>query len=215
MKNAEKSGYTVQTSTDITTAQHNLAGIHGTREALKWLFDAKEGEVSPMYECGDNDHLLIVVLDKINPEGYRTLKDPQVNAMVKDEVMKDKKAELMRAKVNGVTTMAAARAKGAKFSTINQVTFTAPVFVATSGASEPTLSGAAAATAQGRFCSQPIKGNAGLYFVQVISKTMRPVKFDAKSQEQKLRQRIMQYAANFMNELYAKAGIVDNRYLFF
>ena len=44
---------------------------------------------------------------------------------------------------------------------------------------------------------------------------MRPVKFDAKSQEQKLRQRIMQYAANFMNELYAKAGIVDNRYLFF
>ena len=215
VKNAEKSGYTVQTSADITTAQHNLAGIHGTREALKWLFDAKEGDVSPMYECGDNDHLLIVVLDKINPEGYRTLKDPQVNAMVKDEVMKDKKAELMRAKVNGVTTMADARAKGAKFSTINQVTFTAPVFVATSGASEPTLSGAAAATAQGRFCSQPIKGNAGLYFVQVISKTMRPVKFDAKSQEQKLRQRIMQYAANFMNELYAKAGIVDNRYLFF
>ena len=215
VKNAEKSGYTVQTSTDITTAQHNLAGIHGTREALKWLFDAKEGDVSPMYECGDNDHLLIVVLDKINPEGYRTLKDPQVNAMVKDEVMKDKKAELMRAKVNGVTTMAAARAKGAKFSTINQVTFTAPVFVATSGASEPTLSGAAAATAQGHFCSQPIKGNAGLYFVQVISKTMRPVKFDAKSQEQKLRQRAMQYAANFMNELYAKAGIVDNRYLFF
>jgi len=33
--------------------------------------------------------------------------------------------------------------------------------------------------------------------------------------EQKLRQRAMQYAANFMNELYAKAGIVDNRYLFF
>ena len=215
VKNAAKSGYTVQTATDITTAQHNLAGIHSTREALKWLFDAKEGDVSPMYECGDNDHLLVVVLDKINAEGYRSLKDPQVNAMVKDEVMKDKKAEMLLTKVNGVNSLAAARAKGGKLSTVNQVTFAAPVFVATSGASEPALSGAAAATGKGKFCSQPVKGNASVYFVQVIGKTMRPVKFDEKAQEQKLRQKTMQYAANFMNELYVKAGVVDNRYLFF
>ena len=215
VKNAAKSGYTVQTATDITTAQHNLTGIHSTREALKWLFDAKEGDVSPMYECGDNDHLLVVVLDKINAEGYRSLKDPQVNAMVKDEVMKDKKAEMLLTKVNGVNSLAAARAKGGKLSTVNQVTFAAPVFVATSGASEPALSGAAAATGKGKFCSQPVKGNAGVYFVQVMSKTMRPVKFDEKAQEQKLRQKAMQYAANFMNELYVKAGVVDNRYLFF
>lgn len=215
VKNAAKSGYTVQTATDITTAQHNLAGIHSTREALKWLFDAKEGDVSPMYECGDNDHLLVVVLDKINAEGYRSLKDPQVNAMVKDEVMKDKKAEMLLTKLNGVNSLAAARAKGGKLSTVNQVTFAAPVFVATSGASEPALSGAAAATGKGKFCSQPVKGNAGVYFVQVIGKIMRPVKFDEKVQEQKLRQKAMQYAANFMNELYVKAGVVDNRYLFF
>nr|WP_315346717.1 peptidylprolyl isomerase [Hoylesella enoeca] len=215
VKNAAKSGYTVQTATDITTAQHNLAGIHSTREALKWLFDAKEGDVSPMYECGDNDHLLVVVLDKINAEGYRSLKDPQVNAMVKDEVMKDKKAEMLLTKVNGVNSLAAARAKGGKLSTVNQVTFAAPVFVATSGASEPALSGAVAATGKGKFCSQPVKGNAGVYFVQVTGKTMRPVKFDEKAQEQKLRQKAMQYAANFMNELYVKAGVVDNRYLFF
>ena len=44
---------------------------------------------------------------------------------------------------------------------------------------------------------------------------MRPVKYDAKAQEQKLRQRAMQYASNFMNELYVKAKVVDNRYLFF
>ena len=215
VKNAAKSGYTVQTATDITTAQHNLAGIHSTREALKWLFDAKEGDVSPMYEYGDNDHLLVVVLDKINAEGYRSLKDPQVNAMVKDEVMKDKKAEMLLTKLNGVNSLAAARAKGGKLSTVNQVTFAAPVFVATSGASEPALSGAAAATGKGKFCSQPVKGNAGVYFVQVTGKTMRPVKFDEKAQEQKLRQKAMQYAANFMNELYVKAGVVDNRYLFF
>ena len=32
---------------------------------------------------------------------------------------------------------------------------------------------------------------------------------------QKLRQKSMQYAGNFMNELYINANVVDNRYLFF
>lgn len=57
MKNAAKSGYKVQDLKDITTATHYVANIHSTREALKWIFEAKEGSVSPMYECGNNDHL--------------------------------------------------------------------------------------------------------------------------------------------------------------
>ena len=50
------------------------------------------------------------------------------------------------AKVKGVNSIAAAKAKGASLNAINQVTFAAPVFVATSGASEPAISGAVAAT---------------------------------------------------------------------
>ena len=44
---------------------------------------------------------------------------------------------------------------------------------------------------------------------------MRPVKFDAKEYEQRLKQKALQYAGNFMSELYAKANVKDNRYLFF
>jgi peptidyl-prolyl cis-trans isomerase D len=33
--------------------------------------------------------------------------------------------------------------------------------------------------------------------------------------EQRLRQKAMQYAGGFNNELYLKAKVVDNRYLFF
>jgi peptidyl-prolyl cis-trans isomerase D len=39
--------------------------------------------------------------------------------------------------------------------------------------------------------------------------------FDDKTYEQKCRQKAMQYAGNFMNELYLNAHVVDNRYLFF
>ena len=215
VKNAAKNGYRVSEASDITTAQHYLAGIHSTREAMKWLFEAKEKEVSPMYECGDNNHLLVVILDKIHEKGYRGLDDSQVLDMVKAEVLKDKKAEMLMAKVKGAKSVKDAQAKGANVSTVNQVTFAAPVFVPATGASEPALSGAVAATAKGQFSKNPVKGNAGVYVFSVTGKTMRPGKYDAKTQEAKLRQRVMQYAGNFMNELYANAKVVDNRYLFF
>lgn len=215
VKNAAKSGYKVQDLKDITTATHYVANIHSTREALKWIFEAKEGSVSPMYECGNNDHLLVVVLDKINRIGFRGLDDPQVKEMVKAEVIKDKKAEMIEAKLNGVKNIAAAKSKGAKVSEVNQITFAAPVFVASVGASEPALSGAVSATKKGVFSAHPVKGNAGVYLFLVTNKSNRPVKFDEKAQEQKCRQKFMQYAGNFMNELYLNANVVDNRYLFF
>ena len=214
-KNAAKNGYKVQEAKDVTTSQHYLANIHGTRDALKWLFEAKEGEVSQMYPCGDNDHLLVAVLTKINHAGYRSLDDPQVKEIIKAEVLKDKKAEMLMAKLEGVNNLNAAKTKGGKVSNVSQITFAAPVFVTTTGASEPALSGAVYATAKGKFSSKPVKGNAGVYVFRVENKTMRPGKFDARSMEQKLRQKSMQYAGNFMNELYIKADVVDNRYLFF
>ena len=214
-KNASKNGYKVQEAKDVTTSQHYLANIHGTRDALKWLFEAKEGEVSQMYPCGDNDHLLVAVLTKINHAGYRSLDDPQVKEIIKAEVLKDKKAEMLMAKLEGVNNLNAAKTKGGKVSNVSQITFAAPVFVTTTGASEPALSGAVYATAKGKFSSKPVKGNAGVYVFWVESKTMRPGKFDARAMEQKLRQKSMQYAGNFMNELYIKADVVDNRYLFF
>uniref|UniRef100_A0AB33JB47 Periplasmic chaperone PpiD n=1 Tax=Prevotella sp. GTC17259 TaxID=3236795 RepID=A0AB33JB47_9BACT len=215
LKNAQASGFKVQEANDITTAQHYLANIHSTREALKWLFDAKQGSVSPMYECGDNDHLLVVVLTKVHPIGYRSLDDNQVKEVVRAEVLKDKKAEQLMAKLQGVNSVAAAKAKGATVSPVNQVTFAAPVFVPVTGASEPALSGAVAATKKGQFSAKPVKGNAGVYVFQVVNKQAGSAKFNDKSEEQKLRQKALQYAGNFMNELYMKAKVVDNRYLFF
>lgn len=214
-KNAKGSGYTVQEAKDITTSTHTLVGINDTRDALKWLFEAKEGEISPMYECGNNDQLLLVVLDKIHPKGYRPYDDPQVKEMLKAEVMRDKKAEQLMAKAKDVKSVAAAKAKGATVAPVNQVTFSAPVFVMSTGASEPVLSGAVAATAKGQFSAKPVKGNAGVYVFQVTNRTTRPGKFEAKAEEDKARQKALQFAGNFMNELVIKAGVVDDRYLFF
>ena len=215
-KNAKKYGYTVETASDTRTTQHYVANLRATRDALKWIFDSKEGAVSPLYECGENDALLVVGLTKIHEKGYRSLDDEQIKEIVKAEVIKDKKAEKLIAKVAGSKSIKDAQAKGGKVATVNQVTFAAPVFVQLTGSSEPALSGAVAATKVGQFSAKAVKGNAGVYLFKVASSGSRAgVKFDAKSQEMKLAQRNMQMAGNFMQELYIKADIVDNRYLFY
>ena len=215
-KNAPKSGYQVQSLNDISTAEHYVGGIPGTRDALKWLFEAKQGEVSPLYECGNNDHLLVIALTAVHPQGYRSWDDAQVKEILKREVIKDKKAEKLMAKLKGVNSIAAAQAKGAKVSYVNQITFAAPAFVQATGSVEPALSGAVAGTAAGKFSKAPVKGNAGVYVFQVVKKSMRAgSKYDETLVMQQAAQANMQLIGNFMQDLILKAKVVDNRYLFF
>ena len=215
-KAAAKYGYQVQERLGMSNTEHYVAGIHGTRDALKWIFDSKEGDVSPLYECGDNDHLLVIVNTKINPVGYMSLDNAQVKEYVRSLVVNDKKAEQIKAKLNGVTSIAAAQKKGAKVSDVNQITFAAPAFIQETGASEPALSGAVAGTKAGQFSKTPVKGNGGVYLFQVKSRQARQgAKFDAKQYAQRAQQRAMQYAGNYMRELYVNAKVKDNRYLFF
>lgn len=217
-KHATKFGYTVQDLNDFATSNHTVGNVGGSgiRDAIKWIFEAKEGQVSQLFEAGkENDHLLVLCMTKIHPQGYRPWDDAQVKEILKREVIRDKKAEMIMAKLKGVNSIAAAQAKGAKVSTVNQITFAAPAFIQATGAAEPALSGAVAATAQGKFCSAPVKGNAGVYVFQVVKKQMRPAKYNEEQQIQMCRQRAMQYMGNFMQDLVFGAGVVDSRYLFF
>lgn len=217
-KHATKFGYTVQDLNDFATSSHTVGNVGGSgiRDAIKWIFEAKEGQVSQLFEAGkENDHLLVLCMTKIHPQGYRPWDDAQVKEILKREVIRDKKAEMIMAKLKGVNSIAAAQAKGAKVSTVNQITFAAPAFIQATGAAEPALSGAVAATAQGKFCSAPVKGNAGVYVFQVVKKQMRPAKYNEEQQIQMCRLRAMQYMGNFMQDLVFGAGVVDNRYLFF
>ena len=213
-KNAAKFGFNVQERKDLFNSEHTVAGLRATRETMKWIFDAKEGEVSPLYECGNNDDLLVVALTGIHPVGYRSMET--MKDVLRQEVLRDKKFEQIKAKLAGVADIAAAKAKGARIDSVNQVTFTAPVFVQATGASEPALSGAVAVSKQGAFSKAVVKGNGGAYLFQVVKKSERQgAKYDEKMVEQQLQQQAMQAAGRFLQELYQKANVVDNRYLFF
>lgn len=213
--NAPKSGYVVRPIDDITTASHNIANIHATREALKWAFDeAKVGDVSQLYECGSNDHLLLVALTGINKEGYRPVE--KVKEFIKDELMTEKKVEKVYETVKNIKNMAdATKAKNAVVDTIKHVTFAAPTFVAATTSSEPIIGAVSAKTAKGSFAG-PVKGNNGVYMLQVISKNKSAEKFDKQAEQNSAAQTNFSMASNaIINSLYLKANVKDCRYKFF
>ena len=213
-KNAAKFGFEINNRADLLSSEHYVVGLRATRDVMKWIFEAKTGDVSPLYECGNNDNLLVVALTKIHPAGYRDFDD--VREQLKAQVVNDKKYEVLCQKVSGVSDIAAAKAKGAVVDTVRQITFAAPVFVQSTASSEPALSGAVAAVEKGKFSTHPVKGNGGVFLFQVVDRKEREgVKFDAKATEKQLQQQALQAAGRFMQELYQKAGVVDNRYLFF
>ena len=215
--NAAQAGYTVQTRNNVRSTEHNVVNVRSTREALRWIFNEKTkvGDVSPLYECGDNDHLLVLTLAGIHKKGYLPWDDEQVRTFLTSEVMKDKKAVTLLEKMKGVKSVAdVAKMEGAVTDTINHITFMSNAFVSKIGASEPALSGSVSKAKKGEFKSG-IKGKAGVYAYQVLNQTKTDAKFDKKEEEQKMQQNIGRSLSNFQSELLQKANINDKRYLFF
>jgi len=180
---------------------------------LKWIFEANEGEVSPLYECGENDHMMVVALAKVNPAGYRNINS--VADMLRMELIREKKAEKILAGLNGVSSFDQAKGMtNAVSDTIKHITFGAPAFVGITRASEPVL-GAVASKSELNKLSAPVKGNAGVYMMQVINKENNAEEFDAKAEESTLSMMSSRYASTFINDLYERANVKDDRYLYF
>jgi peptidyl-prolyl cis-trans isomerase D len=213
-KNAEENGYTVLPRMNFRSDEHYVGGVKSTREALKWVFDAKEGEVSPLYECGENDHLMVVALETINPAGYTNIN--QVSDMLRSEIIRDKKAEKIMAEMKGFNTLAQVKGmKDAVSDSVKHVTFSAPAYISVTRASEPVISAVASKTAVNA-TSAPIKGNAGVYMIQVYNKNKNAETLDSKTEQATLVNMISRYAPQqCIYELREKNEIVDKRYLFF
>ena len=201
----------------MSSTEHNVVNVRSTRDALRWIFneDTKVGDVSPLYECGENDHLLVIMLTGIHKKGYLPWDDEQIRTFLTTEVMKDKKAVLLQDKMNGVKSIAdVAKLEGAVTDTIRHITFSGNAFVSKVGASEPVLSGSVSKAKKGDF-KAGIKGKSAIYAYQVLDQKKNDAKFDKKQEEQRLQQSTGRSLGNFISELVQKANISDKRYIFY
>ena len=213
--NAEESGFRLYPVNELASAAHTIGGVQGTREAIRWAFNAEKGEVSHIFEAGANDHLMVVAVADVHKAGYRPV--GQFADMFRVQALNDKKADKIMAGAKKVGSMDEALAlAGVKADTLRRVTFGSAAYVSKVPASEPVLSGAAAGLEEGAFCG-PIKGNGAVYFIQVTKEGTGVAQFDAATEQRSLEAAATRYinGNTILNELYRKGNVEDNRYLFF
>lgn len=211
--NAETAGYKVLDHNDLYSSEHNIGGVSGTHEAIRWIFSAKKDNVSPIYECGENNHIMVIALVGINKEGYRPLE--KVKDQLKAEIIKDKKAQIIMNKMKNCNAFAQYRALPSAVSDmIKHITFEAPAYVPSLNSSEPKVGAFTSISAVNQL-SKPIKGNAGVFVLQIVSKDRLNEKYNEKDEEAKLVSTHQQMSSRLINDLYLKAKVKDTRYLFF
>lgn len=213
--NAEDAGYRLLERADLSSSEHTIGSVRGTKDALRWAFEANVGEVSGLYECGDNDRMLVVAVSSITPEGYRSL--DQVKMELSLEVAREKKAEKILAdlKAANVTSFEQfAALEDAVSDSLKYVTFGAPAYVTSLRSSEPQVS--AYVNEEMNKVSAPIKGLAGVYVLQPYGAEKQEQTYDAEAEERTIaNQHARSVMQQLVNDLYIKANVADQRYIFF
>ncbi len=213
-KNAEENGYRVLSMNAFTTRANSVANIKDTREAQRWIFEAEEGEISPLYDCGQNrDHLLVVAVSDINEEGY--LPAEKVASALRAEVLRNKKAELLSEKLKGANSFEAIKGiENVLTDTVKHISFSAPTYVSLTYSSEPALGGKVA-NAELNKLNAPIKGNGGVYVLQVYGTEKTNDTFDSETEQANKANMNMRFLSNFLLDLEMKGEVKDTRFRFF
>ena len=172
-KNAAKAGFTAMESEVGESTpqigynpQYGMGGISDTRKAVKWAFDAKVGEVSPLF-ADNKDMLVAVALDAIYDGDYLPAEYPAIKDYLTNKVRNDKKGDKLMSDYNNKATDLAGYAK-----LFNTTVDTTTVIFAQDNAAkidmtETALIGRIAATKKGEVSKNLFKGNSAVYAFQV------------------------------------------------
>lgn len=210
--NSEKNNYRLLTIEDFQSFQNNVGDVAKSHEALRWAYDAQVGDVSKIFEVGeDNNHLLVVGLNAIHKKGYRSLED--VKSKLMPLAIREKKAELLINKLKSAKTMEEVlKVDGVLSDTIQYVNFTTPAFITLTYSNEPAI-GPSVFNLKEREMTAPIKGEGGVFVAEKITPDTLPVEFDKATEKSRMKAMYASTIANqILQELYLNANVEDIRY---
>ena len=164
--NAVKAGYQpMPVVVYSNTPQVN--GIDGTREAVKWMFGANKGAVSPILDAAGKEKMVVVALEEVFEAGYLPMNETQVNALLTAQVRNEKKGAALVEKYAGKANSLEeyATLMESKVDTA-QVTF-GQQFIPGLGMGENCFVAGVTVAEEGKM-SEVLKGNAAAYVYQVI-----------------------------------------------
>ncbi|MGM9804094.1 MAG: SurA N-terminal domain-containing protein [Muribaculaceae bacterium] len=177
--NAVKAGYQ-PVEASVTPSTPQIDGIDNTRKTIQWLFEAKKGDVSPIYDKDNKDKMIVVALDAIYDNGYAPLDDAQVKAAITAKATNEKKAEALMKDLQGKKSLAEYATAMKATTDTTQVTF-GQQFIPKIGVGEAELTAKASVAKKGELVG-PVKGVYGVYAFQVSDSQKserKPTDFEA------------------------------------
>ena len=199
----------LSTSTmNVEQGSRNVPGLANSLEVVRWANDAKVGEVSDLIKLEDG--YVVAVVTAIDDAEYKSL--AKVSSQIKNTLLREKKAALLKEKMQGATLeeiAANAEAKVEEFSDAKSSAY----YVKGLGV-EPRVLGAVVAAETGKLLPL-VEGNSGVYAVVVDevateeAQTLEAERVKAQAEVESMAARRAMWAVQ------EKANIVDGTVKYF
>lgn len=207
-----KQGLNKRIADNIREGDKNIPGLDSPRELVRWVYQSKKGDVSKAFSLGEK--YVIAHLVDIKDKG--TLPLDAVREQVTAEVRKEKKAEILKAKIKAAeatTIEALAQKLNITTTDVDAINFQNP-YVQGLG-NEPRVVGTIFGMKQGAL-SKPIRSESGVIVLYVKSFTEPEAITDFSVNKKELAdQRRSRSEYEVFNALKEKANIEDNRGKFY
>jgi peptidyl-prolyl cis-trans isomerase D len=168
----KKQGLDKRLGENVKINNFTIPGLGASREVIRWMYDHKLGEISPVFQLGDQRYV-VAKLAAIQDKGLAELNESN-KPMLEQKVREEKKAEAISKKYGSSGSLdAIAQASGQPVQQSDSATLGNGV---PGLGFEPRLTGYAFNSAfQPNTLSPGIKGNGGVYFITVLNRSASAV----------------------------------------
>ena len=203
---AQEQGLAVVPQYNLTETTDKVGQLKASRPIVRWAFEAKEGQVSDVFECGQQ--FIVAAVTEVNDGEYRPLE--AVRAELTYEATNNAKAEYIKKQLKGVETLeAAAEVLGQRVQNVERVTLNDSRFG--NAGMEPAVIGKVLALDENEV-SEPIQGKTGVFMVKKGAINNAPeAPFNADSEKTQLASRYSYLPYQAIQIIEDKADVVDNR----
>ena len=202
---AQEAGMTVVPQYNLTATTDKVGQLKGSRAIVRWAFEAKEGAVSDVFECGQQ--FIVAALTEVNDGEYRSLN--AVRAELTYEATNNAKAAYLMKQLKGVESLeAAAEILGQSIQHVERVAL-GDSRLGNAGM-EPAVIGKAIAQGENAL-SEPIQGNMGVFVVKTGAANNAAETFVAENEKAQLASRFAYLPYQAIQLMEDKAEVVDNR----
>ena len=202
---AQEAGMAVIPQYNLTATTDKVGQLKASRPIVRWAFDAKEGQVSDVFECGQQ--FVVASLIEVNDGEYRPMN--AVRAELTYEAMNNAKAEYIKKQLKGAESLeAAAEIMGQQVQTVERVSLADSRFG--NAGMEPAVIGKTVALGENAL-SEPIQGNIGVFVVKTGAANKGNDTFVPETEKAQLASRFAYLPYQAMQLIEDKAEVEDNR----